>query len=74
MPAQTARTMSVAIGNRVLYPVANSNIAFDCLVIDAKSSFGNARVLIRPVAGTGELWVNLSSVRSLEEPGIECRS
>lgn len=67
MPAttHTAKSMSISIGNRVLYPVTNG-IAFDCEVIDAKNSFGNARVLIRPVSGAGELWVNLTSVRLLD--------
>lgn len=35
-------------------------------VLDAKRAFGHIRVLITPMAGTGEQWVNLDRV-TLEE-------
>ena len=32
-------------------------------IIDIKSSYGNIRVLITPIAGNGFTWVNLDSIK-----------
>lgn len=57
----TAKQMSIAIGARVEYLAGD--LSFACIVTDAKSSYGTARVQIKPVTGSGLMWVNLSSVR-----------
>lgn len=61
----TARQMLPAIGARV-YLQANS-LLVACVVVDAKNAYGQARVQVEPVAGKGRTWVNLSSVKPIEE-------
>lgn len=36
-----------------------------CKVVDSKTSFGVARVLITPEAGNGQTWVNVANVKEV---------
>jgi len=40
-----------------------NSLTFDVQIVDFKNSYGTDRVRVKPVAGTGETWVNLDSVK-----------
>ena len=48
-------------------------LSVDVTVADAKRSYGRTLLLVRPVAGTGELWVEESRVRWPEDEGERLR-
>ena len=54
----TAKEMLPAIGSRAM--VRFESILVECVISDAKFSYGNARVLVSPVAGTLTQWVDFS--------------
>jgi hypothetical protein len=60
--AATANELSVAIGRRVLVSAGNG-LWFPCEVIDAKSSYGQERILVSPEAGEGKAWVSVEPNR-----------
>lgn len=59
--ASTAKEMIVVVGMTV--QLAVEALWFDVKVIDVKNSWGRTRLLVIPVAGAGERWVELTSVR-----------
>ncbi len=62
----TCNEMIPAVGAVVLVACDGLNVA--CTVADVKMSWGKPRFLVRPCAGTGEVWVELSRLR-MAEPG-----
>jgi hypothetical protein len=58
--ANTAREMSPAIGTVVI--VRCESLEVSCIVIDVKNSYGRERLLIKPVAGEGTQWIEMSRV------------
>jgi hypothetical protein len=56
----TTTEMLPAIGAPVL--VTYEDIRIQATVVNVKQSYGRARLLIRPTAGTGEQWVELPRV------------
>ena len=60
----TAVEMSPAVGALVQLRAGSAGeLWIDCVVEDVKNSWGKNRLLVRPVAGDGRVWVELSSVR-----------
>ncbi len=59
--ANTAKQMIVAVGQPV--QLRSGDLWIDCTVVDVKNSWGKNRLLVCPVAGQGEQWVEMSSVR-----------
>jgi hypothetical protein len=59
----TAQGLSILIGRRGLY--STSPFAFPVEVLDAKIGYGNLRLFVTPVGGSGECWVDASKVRLL---------
>ena len=53
--------MIVAVGETVL--LLSEGLEIACKVIDVKASWGKNRLLITPLAGNGERWVELTSVK-----------
>lgn len=58
--ANTAVGMIVAVGQQVTLRVNTLHV--ECKVLDVKHVWGKERVLITPVSGGGEQWVELSSL------------
>ena len=56
----TAQKLTEYIGQTVSWPRGRMNVT--CTVKDAKQSYGCIRLLIVPLDGSGETWVNLDSV------------
>lgn len=56
----TVKQMQVAIGASVM--VKCSEIWVACLVMDVKERWGHIRLLVRPVAGEGEMWVETARI------------
>jgi len=54
----TVRELTPAIGATV--GVRFEKLIIDCTVVDAKNSYGQTRLLVRPAAGVGEQWIELS--------------
>ena len=48
-------------------------LSVDVTVADAKRSYGRTLLLVRPVAGTGEQWVEASRVQWPEDEGERLR-
>jgi hypothetical protein len=44
-------------------------LSVDVTIADAKRSYGRTLLLVRPVAGAGEQWVEESRVRRISEGG-----
>ena len=57
----TANEMIPAIGAEV--DLECSGLWVRCVVRDVKTSWGKPRFLVTPVAGSGEVWVELSRLR-----------
>ncbi len=49
------------IGRKGTYAVDTLN--FEVTIKDVKTAYGNVLVLINPVAGSGQKWVNVNSVK-----------
>lgn len=62
----TAREMLPALGARVMIHVGVGELLVECTVNDVKQSWGNIRLLVTPVAGSGSAWVELSRLRRVE--------
>lgn len=54
-------TLSPAIGSWV--EVRFESLWVECEVVDAKSSWGRVRLWVKPLAGEGCQWVELSRIR-----------
>jgi hypothetical protein len=63
----TAKNMAVAIGAQV--SIRMENMLVNAEVIDAKAAYGRPRLLVRPLSGFGEQWVELSRVSKIAERG-----
>ena len=61
----TATQMIPAVGAQVEVRTGVGEIAVLCEVRDVKTSYGNIRLFVTPVAGSGSAWVELSRVRTL---------
>lgn len=62
----TAQQMVPAVGKNVRLKF--ESLFIDCTVMDVKSSYGKVRIQVRPIAGAGLQWVELSrAVRSETE-------
>lgn len=62
----TANEMIPAVGQTV--ELNADGLWFACTVADVKFSWGKPRLLVRPVTGSGERWVELSSIRPSRVP------
>jgi len=58
--AHTAKELIVAVGQTVTVKVEKWNIPM--VVKDAKVAYGMPRLLVSPVEGEGEAWVDLSRI------------
>lgn len=47
----------------------SEGLTVEVVVVDAKQAYGHERVLIKPVAGSGEAWVNLERLREKRRGG-----
>jgi hypothetical protein len=61
--AGTALEMIIAVGEPVQLRCNDGAVWVDCVVRDVKNSWGKNRLLVAPVAGDGQVWVELTSVR-----------
>ena len=70
MKHHTVKYMTPAIGKHVDVACGIGNIAFTAIVMDVKSSWGNIRLLVRPLSGQGESWIELSRLRPWQSAAI----
>jgi len=61
----TALDMIPALGARVL--VRCEAMQIECTVKNVKNSYGQPRLLVAPVAGSGEQWVEMRRVTATTE-------
>lgn len=54
----TTRELLPALGEKV--SVRFEDLAIECIVLDAKTSWGKPRLQVRPVTGQGRQWIELS--------------
>jgi hypothetical protein len=69
----TARELSLGIGCHALIRIAGGGAqaaAAEVEIIDTRQRWGAVDALVRPVAGRGETWVALSSLRPMP-PAID---
>ena len=59
----TAKQMHVAIGQQV--NIKMESLQVTCEVKDVKNSYGRVRLLVFPLCGSGEQWIEMSRVTSL---------
>jgi hypothetical protein len=58
----TATQMIPAIGAQVEV-ATDFSVTVSCRVRDVKVAWGNIRLLVEPVAGSGQSWIDLSRLR-----------
>lgn len=68
----TALQMTPAIGATVLLRCEGLQVR--CTIQDVKNSYGRARLLVAPAAGSGAQWVELSRIELVSAAGIEVAS
>ena len=56
----TARRMIPALGAHVF--VRFEDLSIECWIKDVKNSYGNIRLLITPVTGSGEQWIGMGRI------------
>jgi hypothetical protein len=61
---QNASTLALYIGKTGL--LRCEYLSIEVTIADAKRSYGRTLLLVRPVSGSGEQWVEESRVHSLE--------
>lgn len=62
--AITCNDMIPAIGARVSAKFEDLRIT--CTVLNVKSSYGRVRLLVSPMSGTGEQWIEMSRIRMIQ--------
>ena len=63
--AHTVTQMLPAIGQTVRAQF--EDLTIDTHVLDVKSSYGRVRLLVSPVSGTGQQWIEVSRLRRSDE-------
>ena len=66
---RTANQMIVAVGQVVV--VRMESFGVDCIVKDVKQAWGQTRLLVSPIKGTGEAWVDCSRCGRAYSAGSE---
>jgi hypothetical protein len=61
--AITATEMSPALGQRILVKFESMRVL--CTVLDVKNVYGRERLLVAPIEGNGQQWVELSRIAIL---------
>ena len=61
---RTCSQMSIAIGQVV--EVRMETFTVDSIVVDVKQAYGNVRLLVHPVQGQGEAWVDVNRCSRVE--------
>lgn len=64
----TATQMIPAVGAMV--DVRCEQMMIRCNILDVKHVWGKARLLVSPVAGNGQQWVELDRVRMMAAPKV----
>lgn len=64
--AATCMSMLPAVGAWV--QVRFESLWIECEVVDVKNSWGKARLWVKPLAGEGCQWVELSRIRYTQQP------
>lgn len=62
---RTARQMVVAIGQTVVVRVESFGV--EMVVKDVKQAWGQTRLLVAPIRGTGEAWVDCSRCSRIQD-------
>lgn len=63
----TAKQMIPAVGETVVVRIEAFQVRMR--ILDAKSAYGNVRLLVTPVAGEGQAWVDCSRVVAVVSEG-----
>lgn len=63
----TVNGMKSAIGQTVSVRFEDLNI--DCKIIDAKNAYGKTRLLIAPISGAGNQWIETSRIVEWRKDG-----
>lgn len=64
--AYTGRELSLPIGCNVTINL--DGLSVDCIVLDTKASWGQFRLLVKPVAGDGEKWIDAGRLLRVSQP------
>lgn len=48
--------------------IGKDALSVECRILDIKQSYGNVRVLIEPVRGSGSVWVDISRLQARDTP------
>jgi hypothetical protein len=66
MARTTVRELSPAMGETV--HVRLESFTVPCIVLDVKNAWGNVRLLVKPVLGLGEQWIELGRLVAAPPP------
>lgn len=61
----TATQMIPAVGTQVEIKTGVGTVTVLCDVRDVKTVYGSIRLLVSPVAGSGNAWVEMSRIRAI---------
>ena len=65
----TTQQLKKAIG-KVLRIDTGSGLEVNVRVVNVKEGWGKPRLLVTPLAGSGEAWIEISRVREVITPGL----
>jgi hypothetical protein len=65
----TVRQLVPALGSTVL--VRFEELTIECNVADAKNSWGKVRLLVEPLAGKGQQWIELGRLVTAPRPVVD---
>ena len=62
---ETAASMIVLVGTQQL--IRFEDVSVFCNILDSKSGWGNLRICVSPVNGTGSQWVDASRISTVRQ-------
>jgi putative nucleotidyltransferase with HDIG domain len=57
------RELAARIGEDALVSFEKGNVSVRCRIVDARTAYGRAQLLVQPVAGDGKTWVEEARIR-----------
>jgi hypothetical protein len=68
----TVKELAARIGEDALVSFEKGNVTVRCRIVDARTAYGKAQLLVEPVAGSGSTWVEEARIQLRTKPCGNC--